>query len=75
VPLARERTLATLVAYRGGKASLTDALASRRAETEAQMQSVEMEREVARTWTRINFALPDALPTASRAPSSEERAR
>ena len=75
VPLARERTLATLVAYRGGKASLTDALASRRAETEAQMQSVEMEREVARMWARINFALPDTLPTASRAPSSEERAR
>ena len=75
VPLARERTLATLVAYRGGKASLTDALASRRAETEAQMQSVEMEREVARMWTRINFALPDALPAASHAPSSEERAR
>ena len=74
-PLARERTLATLVAYRGGKASLTDVLASRRAETEAQMQSVEMEREVARMWARINFALPDALPTASRAPSPEERAR
>ena len=75
VPLARERTLATFVAYRGGKSSLTDVLASRRAETEAQMQNVEMEREVARTWTRINFALPDALPAASRAPSSEERAR
>lgn len=75
VSLARERTLATLVAYRGGKASLTDALASRRAETEAQMQSVEMERQVARTWTRINFALPDGLPPASRAAASEERAR
>ena len=75
VPLARERALATLVAYRGGKASLTDALASHRAETEAQMQSVETEREVARIWARITFALPDALPTASRAPSSEERAR
>jgi outer membrane protein TolC len=74
VSLARERTLATLVAYRGGKASLTDTLSARRAEAEVQMQSVEMEREVARTWTRINFALPDALPTASRAPSSEERA-
>ncbi|HEY1436785.1 MAG TPA: TolC family protein [Casimicrobiaceae bacterium] len=74
-PLARERTLATLVAYRGGKASLTDVLASRRAEAEAQMQSVEMEREVARIWARINFALPDTLPTASRPPPSEERAR
>ena len=74
-PLARERTLATLVAYRGGKASLTDVLASRRAEAEAQMQSVEMQREVARMWARINFALPDALPAASRAPLPEERAR
>ena len=75
VPLARERTLATLVAYRGGKATLTDVLAARRAETEAQMQTVEMEREVARMWVRINFALPETLPAASRASSSEERAR
>ena len=74
VRLARERTLATLVAYRGGKASLTDVLAARRAESEAQMQSVEMEREVARMWARINFALPDALPTASRGSSRAEGA-
>jgi len=75
VPLARERTLATLVAYRGGKTTLTDVLAARRAETEARMQAVEMEREVARIWVRINFALPETLPTASRASSSEERAQ
>lgn len=66
VPLARERTLATLVAYRGGKGTLTDVLAARRAETEAQMQSVEMEREVARMWARINFAVPETLPTTPR---------
>jgi outer membrane protein TolC len=75
VPLARERTLATVVAYRGGKASLTDVLNARRAETETQMQGVEMEREVARMWARINFALPDALPSASRTSSSEGPAR
>src|SRR5205814_10704731 len=38
VPLARERTQAPLVAYRGGKGTLTDVLVARRAETEAQMQ-------------------------------------
>ena len=63
------------IAYRGGKASLTDALASRRAETEAQMQSVEMEREVARMWARINFALPETLATAPRDSSREDGAR
>jgi outer membrane protein TolC len=66
VPLARERTLATLVAYRGGKGTLTDVLAARRAETEAQMRSVEMEREAARLWARLEFTLPDALPAAPR---------
>src|SRR6059058_656859 len=34
VPLAHERTLATLVAYRGGKATLAEVLAARRVETE-----------------------------------------
>lgn len=64
VSLARERTLATLAAYRGGKATLMELLAARRAETETQMQSVETERDAARLWARINFALPGRSPTA-----------
>ena len=75
VPLARERTLATLVAYRGGKASLIDVLATRRAESEAQIQSVEMEREAARIWARLDFALPETLPTAPSGSSRQESAR
>ena len=74
-PLARERTLAMLTAYRGGKATLTDVLAARRAEAEAQMQSVEMEREVARMWARINFALPETLAIAPHEASRDEGAR
>ena len=75
VPLAHERTLATLVAYRGGKASLTDVLATRRAESEAQMQSLEMEREAARIWARLDFALPETLPTAPGGSSRHESTR
>ena len=75
VPLAREHTLATLVAYRGGKASLTDVLAARRAESEAQMQSVEMGREAARIWARLEFALPETLPAAPSGSSRQESAR
>jgi len=72
VRLARERTLATLVAYRGGKASLIDVLAARRAESEAQVQSVEMEREAARIWARLDFASPNIAHRAER--SSRRRA-
>lgn len=75
MPLAHERTLATLVAYRGGKASLTDTLAAGRAESEAQMQSVEMEYEAARVWAQLDFALLETLPTAASGSSREESAR
>jgi len=75
VPLARERTLATLVAYRGGKASLTDTLAAGRAESEAQMQSVEMEYEAARIWAQLDFALLETLPTAASGSVREEGVR
>ena len=75
VPLARERTQAMLVAYRGGKAALGDVLAARRAEIEAQMQSIEMEREVARIWARLSFALPESLPAAQAGSSRAEGAR
>jgi outer membrane protein TolC len=75
VPLARERTLAALVAYRGGKANLTDVLAARRAQSETQMQSVEMERAVARMWARLDFALPETPPTAASGSLREESAQ
>ena len=74
VPLSHERTLATLVAYRGGKATLAEVLAARRAETEVQMQSVEIEREVARMWAQLNFALPETLPNPAPTASRKERA-
>ncbi|HWX11036.1 MAG TPA: TolC family protein [Trinickia sp.] len=75
VPLARERTLATLVAYRGGKASLSEVLAARREESEAQMRSAEMGREAARIWARLEFALPEALPAAPGGSSRPDSAR
>jgi outer membrane protein TolC len=75
VPLARQRTQATLVAYRGAKASLADVLAARRAESEAQMQSVEMEREAARIWARLDFTLPATLPTPPSGSSHQASSR
>ena len=75
LPELIQRTEATLVAYRGGKASLADVLAAHRGESEAQMQSVEMEREAARIWARLDFALPETFPAAPGGSSRQERLR
>jgi outer membrane protein TolC len=75
VPLAHERTVATLVGYRGGRGSLVDVFAVRREEADAQMRTVESERDAARLWAKLNFALPDMLPSAARTASREEAVR
>jgi len=59
LPLAGERTQAMLAAYRGGRASLTDVLASRRNEIEVRVQALQLEMETARLWAQINFMFPD----------------
>jgi outer membrane protein TolC len=59
VPLARERTAATVVAYRSGKSSLADVLAARRNEIEVRMQALQLEMDTARWWAQLNFLAPD----------------
>ena len=59
IPLARERSQAVVAAYRGGKASLADALAARRAEIEVRMQALQLEMDTARVWAQLNFLFPD----------------
>ena len=55
VPLAGERTRATLAAYRGAKAGLTDVLAARRGEIEVRMQALQLEADAARLWAQLNY--------------------
>ncbi|MEO5699333.1 MAG: TolC family protein [Casimicrobiaceae bacterium] len=57
-PLATERTHATLAAYRGAKATLTDVLGARRNEIDVRLQLLELESELARLWAELEFALP-----------------
>ena len=59
LPLAAERTQATLGAYRGAKASLTDVLLARRNEIEVRMQVLQLEMDTARLWAQLNFLFPD----------------
>ncbi len=68
IPLAAERTIAMVAAYRGGKASLSDMLASRRGEIDVRLQALQLEMDTARLWAQLNFLLPsataDSKPTA-----------
>jgi outer membrane protein TolC len=68
VPLARERTTATLSAYQGAKASSGDLLAARRNEIDVRLQALQLEYETARLWAQLEFLLPDerVLPASQR---------
>lgn len=58
IPLAKERTQATLGAYRGGKSSLTDLLAARRNEIDVRLQTLQLQADTARLWAQLNFLFP-----------------
>ena len=55
LPLAAERTEATLAASRGAKAGLTDVMLARRNEIDVRLQALQLESEIARAWARLNF--------------------
>ncbi len=60
VPLAQQRTTATLTAYRGGKASLVEVLAARRGELDVRIQALQLEADTARAWAQLNFLIPQS---------------
>jgi len=59
LPLAAQRTDATLAAYRGAKANLADVLQARRGEIDVRVQSLQLEMDTARVWAQLNFLYPD----------------
>lgn len=62
IPLAKERTQATLGAYRGGKSSLPDVLAARRNEIDVRLQALQLQADTARLWAQLNFLFPADEP-------------
>lgn len=55
LPLARERTQATLAAYRGGRGDLTAVLQARGNEIETRLMLIERQAELGRAWANLNF--------------------
>lgn len=66
IPLAGQRSEATLTAYRTGKTDLAAALAARRDEVDVRMQALTIEMETARAWAQLNFLIPDPRLAAQR---------
>jgi len=55
LPLARERTVATLAAYRGGRGDLNAVLQARGNEIETRLALIQQQAELGRAWASLNF--------------------
>jgi outer membrane protein TolC len=58
IPLAAERTRATLSAYRGGSGTLASVLEARRMELDTRIDRLRLEMETARIWAQLNYLIP-----------------
>ena len=58
IPLAAERTRATLAAYRGASGPLGGVLEARRGEIDARLERLRLEMETARLWAQLNYLIP-----------------
>src|SRR5471032_1572910 len=75
LPLAAERSQVVLAAYRGGKSTLAEVLASRRGEVEVRLQSLEVALETARLWAQLNFLFPEGGFTQHPAANSHQESK
>ncbi|MQA18447.1 TolC family protein [Rugamonas rivuli] len=75
LPLASERSRAVLAAYRGGKVTLADVLATRRGEVELRLQALEVELDTARLWAQLNFLFPEGGAAQHSAANNHQEAK
>jgi outer membrane protein TolC len=66
IPLAGERTRASIAAYRGASAALGAVLDARRNEIDTRMERLRLEMEAARLWAQLNYLLPAGHALAAR---------
>ncbi len=58
MPLAAQRTEATLAAYRGNTGTLSAVLEARRNESDTRLQALQLAADTARAWAQLNFLVP-----------------
>jgi len=66
LPLSGEKTSAALASFSGGRGGLDQVLAARRGELELELQSLQLDLDVATVWAKLEFLLPDVQVEASR---------
>jgi len=60
LPVGRQRIELSLAAYRAGQGNLASVLEAQRADVEARLQLLDLEREAARLWAQLRFVYADA---------------
>ena len=70
IPLAAERTLAVLAAYRSGSGALAAVLDARRMEIDTRIDRLRLEMEAAGRWAQLEHAIPSGPDAASPAGST-----
>jgi outer membrane protein TolC len=58
IPLAAERTRASIAAYRGASGLLSQVLEARRNEIDTRTERLRLEAETARLWAQLNYLIP-----------------
>lgn len=58
IPFAQQRSSATLAAYRGAKASLSELFMARRAEVETRLQNLQLEADTDKLWAQLEYLTP-----------------
>ena len=68
LPLAAERTRASIAAYRGGNGPLKAVLESRLGEIDTRLEQLRLEMNAARLWAQLNYFVPvdPVTPSATR---------
>lgn len=73
VPLAAERTQASIAAYRGGGGSLAGVLEARRVEIDTRMERLRLEMETAGLWAQLQYLIPAFTSTSGQVPTEQQR--
>ncbi|AYZ61889.1 TolC family protein [Burkholderia multivorans] len=66
LPAADQRVQLANAAYRAGSGSLADTFAARRAQLEAQLQVLDLKREVSQTWAQLEYQIVPSTMAAAR---------
>ncbi|KWI28057.1 transporter [Burkholderia ubonensis] len=66
LPAADQRVQLANAAYRAGSGSLADTFAARRAQVEAQLQVLDLKREISLTWAQLEYQVVPSTMAAAR---------